>query len=159
MNNLKIFRAVIVILFLSILSGCSDNITSSGETGSPQNGEGVKAPETEESLPVIQTYRTQIRVKPHRSYTFDINSTGFDRFYSIDISNVYGNVINETEFSDCGNILVYSSKLSKGSMDCHSSGFEVNEITVENTGSSFLDLNVTMKVFKQKKVPVIKIAK
>ena len=45
MNNLKIFRAVIVILFLSILSGCSDNITSSGETGSPQNGEGVKAPE------------------------------------------------------------------------------------------------------------------
>lgn len=160
MNNLKIFRAVIVILFLSILSGCSDNITSSGETGSPQNGEGVKAPETKESLPVIQTYRTQIRVKPHRSYTFDVNTTGFDRFYSIDInSSISANEINETEFSDCRNILVYSSKLSKGSMDCHSSGFEVNEITVENTGSAFLDLNVTMKVFKQKKVPVIKIAK
>lgn len=159
MNNLKIFRAVIVILFLSILSGCSDNITSSGETGSPQKGEGVITSVTEESLPVIQTYRTQIRVKPHRTYTFDQISTGFDRFYSIDISNLSVNINNDKEFSDCKDILVYSSNLSKASLGCHSSGFDVKEITVENTGSSFLDLNVTMKVFKQKKVPVIKIAK
>ncbi|HMS33872.1 MAG TPA: hypothetical protein PKC91_07285 [Ignavibacteria bacterium] len=155
MSSLKMFRAAIVIMVFSILVGCSDNITSSGETGSPQKGEGVISSVTEESLPVIQTYRTQIRVKPHRAYKFDEISTGFDRFYSIDINNLTVNTDTDKEISECGDILVYSSQLSKGSLSCHSKGFEVKEITVENTGSSFLDLNVTMKVFKQKKVPVI----
>lgn len=155
MSNLKMFQAAIVIIVLSILVGCSDNITSSGETGSPKKGEGVNASETEESLPVIQSYRTQIRVKPHRTYTFDQISTGFDRFYSIDINNLTVSTNTDKEISECGDILVYSSQLSKGSLSCHSKGFEVKEITVENTGSSFLDLNVSMKVFKQKKVPVV----
>jgi hypothetical protein len=155
MSNLKMFHAAIVIMVLSIFVGCSDNITSSGETGSPQKGEGVKASETEESLPVIQSYRTQIRVKPHRTYKFDEISTGFDRFYSIDINNLSVNINTDKEVTECGDILVYSSQLSKGSLSCHSKGFEVKEITVENTGSSFLDLDVTLKVFKQKKVPAV----
>lgn len=156
MNSLKMFLTAISILVLSILTGCSDQITSSGETGSPKKGEGVKVSETEETLPVIQNYVAHIRIKPHRTYTFNESSTGYDRFYSIDIINQSAGADKDKEYSDCGGILVYSSQASKGYLSCHSSGFEFKDLTVENTGSSFLDLEVTMKVFKQRKDPVIK---
>ncbi len=156
MNSLKMFLAAISILVLSVITGCSDQITSSGETGSPKKGEGVKVSETEESLPVIQNFTARIRVKPYRTFTFNEFSTGYDRFYSIDINNLSAGADKDKESSDCGSILVYSSQTSKGSLSCHSSGFEVKDLTVENTGSSFLDLEVSMKVFKQRKDPVIK---
>jgi len=156
MSFIKMILPVSVIMVLSIFKGCSDQITSSGETGSSEKGEGVVISEVEESLPVIQTYRTHIRVKPHRSYTFDVMSTGFDRFYSIDISNVTVNPNEDRASDDCRDILVYSNNLKKESMSCHSKGFEVSQITVENTGSSFLDLDVSLRAFKQSKVPVIK---
>jgi len=156
MSFIKMILPVTVIMVLSIFTGCSDQITSSGETGSSEKGEGVVISTVEESLPVIQTYRTQIRVKPHRSYTFDVMSTGFDRFYSIDISNltVYPN--EDRASDDCREILVYSNNLKKESMSCHSKGFEVSQVTVENTGSSFLDLDVSLRAYKQSKIPVIK---
>ena len=156
MSFIKMIVSVTVIMVLSIFAGCSDQITSSGETGSSEKGEGVVISSAEESLPVIQTYRTQIRVKPHRAYTFDVISTGFDRFYSIDINNLTV-IPNEDKASDvCRDILVYSNNLKKESMSCHSKGFEVSQVTVENTGTSFLDLEVTLRAFKQSKVPPVK---
>ena len=156
MSFIKMIVSVTVIMVLSIFTGCSDQITSSGETGSSEKGEGVVMSTVEESLPVIQTYRTQIRVKPHRAYTFDVISTGFDRFYSIDINNLTV-IPNEDKASDvCRDILVYSNNLKKESMSCHSKGFEVSQVTVENTGTSFLDLEVTLRAFKQSKVPPVK---
>ncbi len=159
MSFIKMIVSVTVIMVLSIFTGCSDQITSSGETGSSEKGEGVVISTSEESLPVIQTYRTQIRIKPHRAYTFDVMSTGFDRFYSIDISNITVNPKEDRATDVCRDILVYSNNLKKESMSCHSSGFEVSQVTVENTGTSFLDLDVTLRAFKQSKVPVINIEK
>ena len=156
MSFIKMILPVTVIMVLSIFTGCSDQITSSGETGSSEKGEGVVISTVEESLPVIQTYRTQIRVKPHRSYTFDVMSTGFDRFYSIDVNNLTLKQTEDKLADKCGDILVYSNNLKKESMSCHSNGFEVSQITVENTGSTFLDLDVSLRAFKQSKVPVIK---
>lgn len=156
MSFIKKIVSVTVIMVLSIFTGCSDQITSSGETGSSEKGEGVVISTVEESLPVIQTYRTQIRVKPHRAYTFDVMSTGFDRFYSIDINNLTVNPNEDRLADECSDIMVYSNNLKKESMNCHSKGFEVSQITVENTGSSFLDLDVSLRAFKQSKMPVIK---
>ena len=156
MRFIKMILPAAALIVLSISAGCSDQITSSGETGSSEKGEGVVISTVEESLPVIQTYRAQIRIKPQRAYTFDVMSTGFDRFYSIDINNLSLNPNEDRQADDCRDILVYSNNLKKESMSCHSNGFEVSQVTVENTGTAFLDLDVTLRAFKQSKVPVIK---
>lgn len=151
MKTLKTFQTLFLMIILSILTGCSDQITSSGETGSSEKGEEViSASSLPIKLPVVPTFRAQVRLKPFRTYTFDLFSTGFDRLYSIDIDNIPVKSEDKDLVFDCSKIAVYS--LSNGSLlDCHSSGIDVKEITVENKSSDFLDLEVSIRGVKQKK--------
>ncbi len=151
MKTLKMLQAMFLVTILALLAGCSDQITSSGEAASPEKVKETAALTTlPPGLPVVPTFRAEVRLKPFRSYTFDVMTTGFDRLYSIDINNVTVDPNDDKNVSECEGIFVYNKKEGL-QLDCHSKGFELSEITVENTSSKFLDLVVSIRGIKQKK--------
>lgn len=151
MNALKMFKAVLVILVLSILTGCSDQITS---TAYETNGRGgsekplLKVTGAEDSrqnvVPVIPTFRTYLKLKPHRSYTFNLSNTGFSKFTSIDIENLTAKSEIDRVSNDCQNLAIYGEIKSDVTLSCHSHSFNFKQITVENLSSRMLELDVTL---------------
>ncbi len=158
MKNLRMFQAAIVIFLVSLVVGCSDQLTSSGES---ENFELSKTP-GKEVIPTVEEssspdnyFRIQIRLKPHRAYTFNASNTGFDELNSIDIENLSidaDDVVADSDKNEgeCQDILVLGNTTDDGLLSCHSRGFNFKEIIVENTGSRMLDLDVAIGGMKKK---------
>ena len=146
MKNLKMILSAMAILILSILTGCSDSITSSGGEYVKSSNKG-RAPEMQEQIsrPLFQT---RIRLKPNRSYTFNQSNTGLSSFNSIDVGRIYSNKINSENIDPCGSLVIYGGdkELSKtvSALNCKSVNINVKEITIHNISSAMIDLEVIL---------------
>ncbi len=154
MKNLKIIRTLIVIFIALLLIGCSDQLTSSGES---ENFEPTKStgkgyiPEVDMRLSIDKFFRIQIVLKPYRSYTFNASNTGFVEFNSINIKNLSLPLNIDPYTTECHNIFVYGNTLHECIvLGCDNKEFNVKEITIENLGSEMIDLNVSLGGVKKK---------
>lgn len=152
MNNLKSFSGVLIIV-VSILAGCSDQITSSsdhttnpGSSGVPKN----KVSESAEKLS-LKSFNTQIRLKPFRSYTFTKSNTGLDKINGIDVINLSDDPYLDKRPIECENLLVYGDSKDDAFIHCSSKGLDLGRITVENTSAQMLDLDVFLQGVREKK--------
>ena len=152
MNSLKIIRIALIIAVLSIVTGCSDQITSSGDRESFNKDKGTDAQSIERGLPVIPTYKFQIILKGHSKFDLDKLSTGLDKLYSIDITKTSAD--GDKLISDCNEILIYNIYADMF-LDCHSHGFDFSSLTIENTGSSYKTLDILVRGIKFVKQQVI----
>lgn len=146
MKTLKSIQTALLIPVITIFAGCTDQITSPGDTFMKTNNKEYK-PEVDRHI-IISEFHSQIRLKPYRFYTFNYKNTGLVRFTSINVNHV--NNIQSEGLDDvlCRNIIVYdnssTNKETYGSIGCQNSNLDLKEITIENTGSSFLDLDVVL---------------
>lgn len=153
MNAFKMFQIALVITVLTFMTGCSDQITSSGnpESVSPAS-HGVMSASTENRDKPV--FKTQIRIKPNRSYTFRHDNTGFASINYIKVDLL--NEINDSESGNCSNFQITGkNNFEKSQLSCESKGFNVNEISIQNLTNKFLDLEVTLDGVKGNKSPVI----
>jgi len=147
MRTLKIINAGIVILFLSFVVGCSDQLTSSGATTEPKINQEVVS---EIKGNTIDAFRTQIRLKPYRTYRFNSSNTPYSVLNSIDVETILSPDFDKP-VKDCEDILIYQSDGDKKkSYGCHAKGFVASELIIENRGSDFLDLTVVLTGVKKK---------
>lgn len=152
MKTSKIYQAVVVVLAFSVLVGCRDQITSSGESESSikENEKDVISP-ADENLVFNQAFNTQIKLKPFRSYTFNVSNAGFDQFNSIYIENLSMDRHNDKFPSQCQNLFVYGNTFHECIiLGCDNKGFEAKEITIENLSSRMIDLKVSLGGIKKK---------
>ena len=140
-----IFPAV-TILILSFLTGCSDSVTSSGGEYVQSSNKGV-APEFLDQI-ARPVFHAQVRLKPNKTYIFNQSNTGLSSFYSIDVSKINSNKINSDNFDACGSLAIYGGdkELSKSGsvLNCKSDNINVKEITIHNTSSAMIDLDVVL---------------
>jgi len=143
MKTPKTFLTLIAVTFLSFLTGCSDQITSSGDA-SLKNTE-IMQPSLEAGNPLQQpVHRIQLTLRAHRTYKFVATQIGFINFTSVDINiSNYPDADNLT--ADCRNIFVYGSNGVEFPLSCHSSGFDAKEIVIENLSSKTVTLDVLLK--------------
>lgn len=153
MNTLKMLKTVIVVLVLSVLTGCSeinDPVSSSGNT-SVNN----KPSEVNESVPnsgsAVSVFKTIIKLKPHRTYTFGLSNTGFSKFTGIDVENISVDPYADRPVLDCEDLLIYGSLKDDIYIGCHSKEFDFKEITIENLSSGKIELSVSLQGIKAKK--------
>lgn len=145
MNNLKMIISVPVILIISIITGCSDNITSPGEIfNSSDKAVTIEvAKQTDRPL-----FHAQIRLKPDRSYTLNIENTGLSSFTSCDIKNISAQTGAEDTSDPCRSLLIYSGSSSAdkkvNALSCHEEKLDLKEITIKNTSTSFIDAEVIL---------------
>lgn len=150
MKTLNLVRTAVVILVLSILVGCSDQITSSGDDVQTY-GKRIYPKDTDYGIPAKNVFRTEIRLKPHRSYKFNKSNMPFVKITSFDIVNIA--VQGEDKFvPNCQDIKVYSN-LPKydGALGCSNKGLNLSELTIENTSSQFISLSVELDGVRAKK--------
>lgn len=136
----------LTILAISILAGCSDSITSSGESNiNSTDKAAVTEVERQTDRPL---YHSQIRIKPHKSYTFNQENTGLGRITSSDIKNISHQAEIEDSTDPCRSLLVYTrgKNIEKkiNALSCHEEKLDVEEITVQNTSSSMIDVDVIL---------------
>ena len=149
MKNLKMLQAALAIAVLSIVVGCSDQITSSGETGSSKKDEEVKLESTgSKDANYITLFEKSFSLKPGGSIKFNPQSTGLEKLYSVDLIN---DDITSNDIDICRLVSVYGD-LRGGSLGCNRSGFDIKEITVESKSKSVLTLKILLKGIKQKNV-------
>lgn len=153
MNAIRMFQIALVITVLSLMTGCSDQITSSGNSESVTSAShGVMSASTvNRDKPV---FKTQIRIKPNRSYTFRHDNTGFTTLSYIKVE--YLNDITDSKSDKCSNFQITGkNNFEKNQLSCESKGFNANEISILNLTNKFLDLEVTLDGVKGNKSPVI----
>ncbi|MDQ3022725.1 MAG: hypothetical protein M3R36_19500 [Bacteroidota bacterium] len=153
MNKLKAFKVVLVILVLIILAGCSDQITSTSDHTTNPGSTGISKDKVSEkgALLSINSYNTQIKLKPFRTYTFTVSNTGLAKFNSIDVQNLSENSDIDRKPIVCEYLLIYGDSKDDIFLDCHSNGFEMKRISIENTSPYLLDLDVNLYGEKSKK--------
>lgn len=166
MKTLKIIPALTVILIVSFVIGCSDQLISPPESENfklLKRSDKKYIPLADESLSTNQTFRAQIRLRPFASYTFNEANSGFVELNAIDIWIISIDPYNERRPSECQDILVYGkgttsvdgSTVDDGLLSCHSKGFSLKEIVVENTGVKTMDLDIQLVGVKKKiSIPV-----
>lgn len=131
MKTLKTLTAIIIICTLNVIAGCSDDIISPTVQSSVTEKNSFTKNESSDD---IERYHSNISLKPHDSYTYTYENTGYYKFNSISILN-------------CGN--------TKGSLDisgysddqafvlgCNSKGFDAWSITIVNTTRESVNLDV-----------------
>lgn len=153
MNAIRMFHIALVITVLSVLTGCSDQITSSGNTESVSSAShGVTSASTvHRDKPV---FKSQIRLKPNRSYTFRYENSGFATINYIKVD--YLNDITDSQTDKCSSFQITGkNNFEKNQLSCESKGFNANEISILNLTDKFLDLEVTLDGIKGNKSPVI----
>ncbi len=140
MRNLKLLGAALAVVILSFLTGCSDQITSSGENA--VNNAAVSEAESQIDRPL---FHTEIRLKPNRSYTFNYSNTGLISFNNVKVERINFPSDDDTQNNSCKDIKVYSvQKLKKIELGCSGSNLNLKEIIVLNTGSSMIDIDVVL---------------
>ncbi len=149
MRTLNLALSLLVMFVLSVFTGCSDQLTSPSADGSSTQNPSVNSATKEPST--IDLFRTQIRLKPYRSYKFNSSNTPFVRFNSVDVFIIDDPNLDKYA-KDCQDLLVYSGVANdkKGSFGCHIKGLNESEIVVENTSSGFVDLNIVLSGVRSK---------
>lgn len=146
MNNLKKIIPAVTLLILSVITGCSDSITSSGGEYIKSSNKG-KAPEFQEQIsrPV---FRKQISLKPGRTFTFNQANTGLSSINALDIENISPLSDLELNAGPCRSLFIYSVENTPSknviSLSCHEVKLDIKELTVKNTGSSMIDVDVIL---------------
>lgn len=154
MKNLKMFQMVFAIIAVSLLVGCSDQLTSPADSENIEYSNKTKKEvvPTVESLSADRYLRVQIRLKPNRIYSFNELNTGFAEINAISIDNLSFDLPEDGDINECSNITVYNT--SDGYvLNCQSKGFKSKEIILVNTSSSLMDLDVVLAGIK-KRIPV-----
>lgn len=143
MKTPKTFLTLIAVTFLSFLTSCSDQITSSGDA-SFKNTE-IMQPSLEAGIPLQQpVHRIQLTLKAFRTHKFVAPQIGFINFTSVDI-NLSNYADADYLKADCRNIFVYGSNGAEFPLSCHSSGFDAKEIVIENLSMKTVTLDVLLK--------------
>ena len=135
MKTFKMFQTAVILTVLSILVGCSEQSTA------PLSSEyQIKSQSSEK---IDNSFTIQIRLKPNRSYVFNIANTGLEKFYAIDIQN---------SDIDCKEIVVFGDSKYNYDLSCHNKKFESKNVTIQNIGSRMIDLTVTLTGIRAKKI-------
>ena len=138
MKTLKMFQIALVIIALSVLIGCSDQLMSPEISSTESKGLETLYPGSVKLSG--DKFTAEIELKPYGSYTFDYSNTGFVKIVSINAEIVTAKL---PTFPECKNLIVYSSN-SDLKLRCNSSGFSVKEITVENATGETVRISVTL---------------
>ncbi|MDQ3022724.1 MAG: hypothetical protein M3R36_19495 [Bacteroidota bacterium] len=156
MNTLKMFLSITLFFVLSILTGCnnsggpvSSSDFSANETinkGSTTVNEGLPI-----ILPVIPTYKEQIRLKPFRSYTFNFSNTKFLKITSVDINAIPSGPSPGIVTFDCRDLSIYGDNKNDVEITCHSRDLDASWLTIENLSSKMLNLDVSLLGIELKK--------
>lgn len=146
MKTIKMFQIVFTITVLSIIVGCSDQFTNPEFSSADISGKETVNPVTENSAD--NRYTAQIKLKPYKSYTFDYSNTGLKEIYAINAENITRN-FDSVNRNKCQDFIIYSkSSLNDLNLVCKSSGFNYIDITIENTSSKMIDVNVVLTGLK-----------
>lgn len=140
MKTFKMLQTGLAITVLSVLIGCSDQLInpelSSTNNSSASFGESIKV------KPHIGTLESQLVLKPNDSFTFDIMNTGFTKINSIDAEII---TVRVPVYRECSNLHIYSkSSTLDMKINCFSTGLDLNDITIENTGEETITLSVKL---------------
>lgn len=153
MKILKSLTAVLIVLAVSVLIGCSDQITSSG-SGSASKISGKSTHETDmEDLYSGNSFTAKIRLKPHRSYTFDDVNTDLIKIDRLDVYDATQNPALDKATDFCRNLLITSNSKKAVQLSCHSTGIDATSITIQNLSGLFIDLDVTLVGKKKREIP------
>ncbi|MEO8446042.1 MAG: hypothetical protein ABI528_01030 [bacterium] len=152
MRTLEIIKTGIVILIISFAVGCSDQLTSSGNANVITDPKINKEVVSEIKGSTIDVFRTQVRLKPYRTYRFNSSNTPYSVLNTIDVETILSPDIDKL-VKDCEDILIYQSNGDKKkSYGCHAKGFVASELIIQNQGSGFLDLTVVLTGVKKSMV-------
>lgn len=161
MKTLKTIIGIAMFALIAILTGCSDQLISTNDYGS--TGEGHKNspryPVVEEigkNVPTNFVFRTQIRLKPNKSYMFDAGNTPFSKFTDYDVDIVVDQDVDRLSL-DCKDLRITSNiqKDKQIILGCHEKNVSCTDLTIQNLSSNFVDLNVVITgVRKQINYPV-----
>jgi ABC-type phosphate transport system substrate-binding protein len=156
MNASKMFKAALVILAISILVGCSDQLTSPQDSLSNNSG-GIgttkfNGSETQDRI-AENAFSTTMKLKPGQSYTFNVSNTGLAKFTAIDVVDLSIKPNEDKYAQDCYGISVFGDTKDDIAVSCHSSGFEFKNLTVQNSSSGILGLRISLYGVKFKKSP------
>lgn len=156
MRTIRMFQIAFAVLVLSIFIGCSDsdNLTSSGSDNLPVTKSKKGVSELEDNIPspvpVIPTYRERIRIKPFRSYAFDVSNTGFKKITSVDIEQISSSEA-DANVQSCSDFAIHGDSEQDAFISCHSNGLQYKRIVIENLTSKFVELEVSLTGVKEKK--------
>ncbi len=138
MKTVKSVLAVFIFSIISVIAGCSDQVVSTDSSA------GGQSKMFAESMQERRLYAT-IKIKPGRSYQFNKTNTGYSRFIGIDVVNRNSDPLIDGIQPECEGILIHTDNNSNDyQIDCHGRGFISKTITIENTSTHMLDLNVTL---------------
>lgn len=138
MNNLKSIITATAMLILSVLTGCSDQLVSTGELSSNTDSRQSAAIIDKSSV-----FHTVIRLKPSRSYRFNISNTGFVKINSINAENLSLSPDEDKLVTECQDMAINSTD-NDLNLDCKSKGLDLREIEIVNTGSRMIDIDVKL---------------
>lgn len=138
MNNLKSIITATAMLILSVLTGCSDQLVSTGELSSNTDSRQSAAIIDKSSV-----FHTVIRLKPSRSYRFNISNTGFVKINSINAENLSISPDEDKLVTECQDMAINSTD-NDLNLDCKSKGLDLREIEIVNTGSRMIDIDVKL---------------
>lgn len=131
MKILKTVMTLVFIITILILAGCSDDLISPPGQNTFSEKSSVTTPETSND---IERYHSNISLKPHTSYSYSYDNTGYYKFNSISILNC-GYTKSGIEISGYMDDLAFI-------LGCNSIGFEASSITIVNTTDKTADLDV-----------------
>lgn len=138
MNNLKLIITATAMLILSVLTGCSDQLVSTGELSSNTDSRQSAAIIDKSSV-----FHTVIRLKPSRSYRFNNSNTGFVKINSINAENLSLSPDEDKLVTECQDMAINSTD-NDLNLDCKSKGLDLREIEIVNTGSRMIDIDVKL---------------
>lgn len=138
MNTFKIIKTTILITVLTILAGCSEEITSPVTAGKNQDRGN---PEVQENLST-NVYHSKFTLYPHESYSFGYENTGFYSFNSISVPNCeeIKDGIEVTGYLDDEALL----------LECSSKGFWVSSIMITNITGNKSEIDIYLTGSKSK---------
>ncbi len=131
MTTLKTFQTVFLTAAISILAGCSDEITSLVSVSQEQKK--AAEPEAEENLST-NSFHSKIILSPGQSGSFSYENTGFYRFNSILIPecNEIKNDIEVTGYLDDLALV----------LGCSAKEFWVASVTITNISVHKIELDI-----------------
>lgn len=137
MNTLKSIIPATAMLILSVLTGCSDQLVSTGELSSNTDRQSAAI------IDKSSVFHTVIRLKPSRSYRFNISNTGFVKINSINAENLSLSPDEDKLVTECQDMAINSTD-NDLNLDCKSKGLDLREIEIVNTGSRMIDIDVKL---------------
>ena len=138
MNTLKSIIPATAMLILSVLTGCSDQLVSTGELSSNTDSRQSSAIIDKSSV-----FHTVIRLKPSRSYRFNTSNTGFVKINSIKADNLSLSPDEDKLVTECQDMAINGTD-NDLNLDCKSKGLDLKEIEIVNTGSRMIDIDVKL---------------